>query len=216
MLAQILTAFICYFLPPAGWQAARLDDPTSPIELAFIGPPLSPAQLPPNISLSFEEVDCSLKDYVQGAKENILAEPGVTWRDLGKFKTVAGEARLTESSGHSNWGEIKTLQVLFVYEKKACILTATSLKKDFASLQSDLLNSLKSLTVAEDIWTAAQNNPNRQELNQRVQSVQEVKDLENLGKWLEKNFAANGPYWHFLVLKEAGKKIMNDKNLSIR
>lgn len=206
-----LIASICYFLPPQGWQPARLDDPSSPIELAFIGTPGNPAELPPNISLAFEEVDCTLKEYVQGAKENILSDSSATWRDLGSFKTAAGEARLTESSGPSPWGEVKTLQVLFVKEGRACILTATALKKDFPFLQTTLLSSLKSLTVVPDLWTPVQEHPQATGLKEQLSTLQDQKELEKLSKVLEKDFSQMGAYWHFLVLREGNEKILKQK-----
>lgn len=198
-------------MPPQGWQPAKLDDPSSPIELAFIGTPSNATELPPNISLAFEEVDCTLKEYVQGAKENILSDPSTTWRDLGTFKTAAGVGRLTESSSPSAWGEIKTLQVLFVKDKRASILTATCLKKEFPFLQTTLLNALKSLAIAPDLWTPVEALPQTGSLKEQLATLQNQKELENLSKVLEKDFSQMGAYWHFLVLREGNEKILKQK-----
>jgi hypothetical protein len=206
-----ILATICYFSPPAGWQPVRLDDPSSPIELAFVGSPLHAGGMPPNISLAFEEVDCTLKEYVQAVKETILAEAGVTWRDLGKISTPAGEARLTESSGISNWGPVKTLQLLFVKEHKAAILTATVLKEDFLALQSTLLQALKSLHCDPDVLSSIATHPYYQALTEQMNTVADPKQLEQLSKTLEKQFSEKGAYWHFLVLQEAHKKISKQK-----
>ncbi len=206
-----LLATVCYFAPPSGWQPAKTNDPASPIELAFIGSANNPTEFAPNISLAFEEVDCSLKEYVRGAKEHILTEPGTTWRDLGKFQIAAGEARLTESSGPSPWGDMKSLQVLFVKETKAYILTATMLKKDFGTLQPTILKALKSLTLAEDLWTPVQEHPLLAQLQQQIASLQNQKELEAVSQTLEKEFSQMGAYWQFLVLREANEKSSKQK-----
>lgn len=199
----------CLFIPPSGWEAAQLKNPSPHVKIGFVGK--GTGEFRPSINLAVEEdVDLSLKEYVKTVKELQTAEPLVQWRDLGPFPMKCGEGRLIEITNSTAWGEIKILQALFAADQKAYILTAAVLKEDFLKFQKDLLKSLTSLTLTDDLFAFIADDGKRSELRAvfaRLGALEE-KELqwENLQKQIDA-YAHLGAYWQFLVLKEGYAKI---------
>ena len=207
-----LTAFAnaerCYFMPPSGWEIAHLKNPSPYVKIGFIGK--GSTEFRPVINLATEEVDVPLKEYVKAVKEVHLEDPGMKWRDLGKFVMQGGTGRLIEITNSSPWGELKILQAILIQGDTAYILTASVLKEDFLTLQEDIVNSFKSLNTIPELWTPISDAAKREEFKEL---------LASLGKSEEKNeeweifqgqvgsLAQLGPYWQFLALNEGHRRI---------
>lgn len=197
-MLSLLIAAQCLFTPPSGWEIAQLKKPSPHVKIGFIGK--GSTDYRPAINLSTEEVDVSLKEYVKAVKELQTSDGKTTWRDLGKIVMKAGDGRLIEMTQASPWGERKVLQAFFVQGNTAYILTASVLKDDMAKLQGDLFKSFQSLALVEDPFLS-------------------IKDLlSSLGKgekeaeWKKVQadispMTDHGPYWQFLALQEAYRKI---------
>ncbi len=143
-----LEARHCTFTPPSDWEMAQLTTPSPHVKMGFVGK--GSAVFRPSINLATEEeVDVSLKEYVKAVKELQLADPMTKWRDLGKFAMEGGTGRLIEMTSPSPWGEVKVFQAFLVADQTAYILTAAVLKEDLPKLQSQLLASLRSLTLTD-------------------------------------------------------------------
>lgn len=197
-----LIADLCYFIPPKGWEAAQLKNPSAYVQVGFIGK--GSTDFRPCINLATEEVDVSLSEYVKAVKE--LQSPDAKWRDLGKLPMAGGPGRLVEMQGNSPWGEVKLLQAFFVKDNMAYILTAAVLKPDFADVHAQLLQAFRSLTVIEDLFSPVQDAKKKADLKNTFAHLSETKDLEGLQKQIE-TLSDLGGYWQFLAAQEAKERL---------
>jgi hypothetical protein len=206
----IVEAKYCTFIPPAGWEIAQLKNSSPHVQIGFIGK--GSGEFRPSINLASEEVDVSLKEYLKAVKELQTEDPTTKWRDLGKFSMKSGIGRLTEISSESPWGELKIIQ-----DHKVYILTAAILKEELHKFQNELLESLQSLTIYEELWSPIQDE------NERVQfesffsslgkSTEKSLEREQLKKYINSH-PQLGPYWQFLALQEGMKKL--DQTFSMK
>ncbi len=203
----------CTFLPPKGWEIAQLKTPSPHIKIGFVGK--GSGEFRPSLNLALEEgVDVSLKEYVKAVKELQMAESGAAIRDLGPFSMRCGSGRLLEITNPSPWGELRILQALFVEEKNAYILTAAVLKKDFPKFQKELLESLGSLTLTDDLFSQIKNPEERNEFVSFFATLG-TRGKEEEWQMLQTRLSSHatlGPYWVFLVLQKGHTKIYSDNN----
>lgn len=206
---------VCLFSPPKNWKIALPKNKSEYVQVGFITQ--GEKGFHPSINLAIEEVDVTLREYIQAIKEIHTAKPDTKWRDLGKFKMEGGIGRLTEISNTGPWGPVKMLQAILVKNQKAYILTAATLKSEFAQFQREILKSLKTLKTAKDLFSFLPNTPQKQELFETFTSLtQKIEDpKKQQEKWIEfQNLASNfqeemGPQWQFLLLKEGHSRIYN-------
>lgn len=216
LLANSLQATFCYFVPPEKWQCVKPKNLSPYVQVGFIVE--GKKGFHPSINLAVEEVDVPLKDYIKIVKEIHLSEAGTKWRDLGKFSMKGGAGRLTEISTSSPWGPVKMLQAFLVQEDKAYILTAAVLKEEFPKYQKEILESLKTLQTAENLFSSVQNETHREMLKTFFASLDtsSAEERESLQKQLEKVVAdvgkSLGDHWQFLALKEGYTKLYAPKN----
>ena len=208
----VLSAQIPLFTPPLNWQCAEPKNASDYVQVGFVGAGSTPFR--PSVSLSTEEIDSSLKEYVKAVKELHLADPGTAWRDLGKFSMVAGTGRLVEISSSSPWGPVKILQAIFVLDgKMAYILTATALKKEFPLLQKEILQSLQSLSLQPSLVSALADASKKEKLEALFSDLGNVSEEEKKTQWEQvkkeilQGYPEMGSHWHFLALKEGYAKI---------
>lgn len=203
-----LLATYCTFVPPSGWEIAQLKNPSPHIKIGFLGQ--GSKEFRPSINLATEEVDVPLAKYVQAVKELHLNNPTIQWRDLGKLQMQSGPGRLVEMSNTTPYGDIKILQAFFVKSDTAYILTAAILKEDFPKLQQELLKSLQSLNLIEDLSAPIVDAKKRTEFQSLFSALGASEEKETEWKKLQdqvKENASLGPYWQFLALQEGRAKI---------
>lgn len=189
-----------------------MENPSPYVHIGFIGKGSGPFR--PSINLATEEVDVSLKEYVQAVKEIHLSEPDTQWRDLGKFPMRAGEGRLTEITASSRYGKIKQFQALLVQGNTAYILTAAASKEDLPRFQQEILQALQSFQIAPDLFATVSDAQKREELKTLFGGLQALgsdeakkKEWQALQKTLQADFAQLGQHWLYLALKEGHAKI---------
>lgn len=124
----------------------------------------------------------------------------------------AGEGHLAEISCSSPLGPVKMLQAIYIRDRKAYILTAAALQKEFSRHQKEILRSLQSLKIGPAF--APLSNGGQKEKLQRLftslDSCSSEKEQEKYWKTLQKEVTAideMGPHWQFLVLKEGHTRI---------
>ncbi len=121
------------------------------IKIGFVGP--ATKELPPSLNLAVEEISpqISLETYVLAAKKRHTADPHNKWRDLGSFSTKAGLAKLSEIESQLPIGKVRRLQLIFIHNAHAYILTAGALKEEFSKFYPDFEKAFKSFTLEKDL-----------------------------------------------------------------
>ncbi len=207
---------IALFIPPPAWQGAQPKKPSDFVQICFVSK--ESFSFRPSINLATEEIDVSLKDYVKAVKEIHSKEPGTKWRDLGKFSMKGGMGRLTEMTSQTPFGDTKILQAILVKENTAYLLTASALKKDFPSLQKEILASLGSLSLHESLFAAIPDAIKQAKIADFFASlgscnteenplIAKQKQLKSLVDTIVEGCPEMGSHWQFLALKEGVSKI---------
>jgi hypothetical protein len=212
----------CYFIPPKGWDLADQSKLSHRVKICFIGK--SSNNLLPSVNLATEEVDISLKAYIDIVKNDCERDPNCVWRDLGKYNTPLGEGRLTEREVKTQWGVSRQIQLIVIKDQKAYILTAGALKEEFSRHYQVFEAVLRSLTLTEDL-TASLILPEKKELLQKLignlqnefaaamtisASIQQAFESKKFQKEFWKpfqqkiinDFTEMGAYWQILLLRD--------------
>ena len=210
----------CYFIPPKGWDLADQSKLSPRVKICFIGK--SSKNLLPSVNLAEEEVDVSLKTYVDIVKNDCLKDPNTKWRDLGKYNTPLGEGRLTEREIKTEWGLSRQVQLIVIKDKMAYILTAGALKEEFSSHYKNIEAVLRSLTITKDLAADIPSADKRMVLREMAGKIQtDFKealsfDSEKFQKksWkpfehkIINDFTEMGPYWQILLLRQIQHQLL--------
>lgn len=197
-----------YFQPPAGWEIAQSKQRSPYIYIGFFGP--SSSQFRPSLNLATEEIDVSLKEYVQAVLEIHRSDRNVQCRNLGTFAMQGGEGKLLEITHRNGWGVSKLLQAILVKEKTAYILTASASNDDFAHLKESILQSMRSFQIIDDLSSPIRDERLRQNLKSffdRLGYGEDPQKQWELWKGVIHRIKEMGPYWQFLALQEGYARI---------
>jgi hypothetical protein len=197
---------VCYFKPPPEWSLADPSLLSKRVKIAFLGK--GKKGFYPSINLTIEEVDVSLAEYVKAVKAIHERDPAKQWRNLGHFKTAAGEAVLTAIDTKNGWGPIRLLQLLFVKEKTAYILTACALKEDFPQFYQAFQPAFRSLTLTSDLIEEVNPPSRRDELKKRIIKMHTAthEEQELFRKAILDDFCDMGSYWQLLLIGSLTQK----------
>jgi hypothetical protein len=198
---------IVLFSPPKDWVCASLKDRSEQVRIGFVGKGKNPF-FHPSINLAIEEVDVSLKEYIQAVKKIHKRDPLMHIRDLGDSHCAMGNAHLLELTSKTPYGDARILQFLCLHKKKAYVLTAAFLKEETCALSSQILNSFHSLTMVEEL-TALLSKEEKETLEKKIQELkksspaEKKKAQERFQTFVLHSFENQGPYWQLLLLKQA-------------
>jgi hypothetical protein len=141
------------------------------VHICFLGK--SSKGLAPSINLASEKVDISLDAYIEEVRKIHAADPNSRWRDLGKYKTLLGEGRLTELETHAETGIVRMVQLIVIKDHVAYILTAGALKEEFPKYYKLFDQTLRSLQSSKDLIESYSSKESRQKLSKLVQNVEQ-------------------------------------------
>ena len=141
------------FNPPTGWRLADSQSLPPRTRVMVIGQ--GEGAFPPSINLSTEEYGGSLKDYLKIIKEISYSRKS-EWKDLGKIRTQAGDASLSQTDSVIEWGPIRMMHVILLKNGIIHILTAVALKTEFPKYYKVFFESLRSLRINQDPGEMAQ------------------------------------------------------------
>lgn len=218
MLYAFLTLFslqaslIPLFNPPSDWEPMLPKEHSPFLQIAFRGQSDTP--LRPSVNLSIEDVEATEKEYIKAVKAIHQAEAGTTWRDLGKFETKAGTARLTEIAKKLPLGEMKMLQLILIKNNKAYILTAAASKSDYMKEQSRFFQIFRSFSLPENLLSPLSSESKEKfetfftHIAENELSEQAIAEsVQNFQKMVAENSPSMGKHWELLMLKEGLEKI---------
>ncbi len=151
-----------HFTPPKGWLVSDPKLCKREVKIGFIQS--KKKVFSPAISLTIEKVgNISLETYLRAVCNNYARRPQHRYRDIGSLKTKSGAARLLLIDKQSQWGALKIMQAILIYQGYALIQTATALKEDFPLVRSQILASFRSFAAFQAL-TDSLVEPNQQAL----------------------------------------------------
>lgn len=203
------------FHPPDDWEFAHPTAHSSFVKVGFLGKGSTPFR--PSINMAIEIIDVNAKEYLKAVKEIHLAEPETSWRDLGRFTTKAGEARLTEITNQGAAGEIKMLQMILVKGSYAYILTGAAIKQDYLNMQGIFTKTFQSFALTEDLISLLSQSTADQVRHLLCEKEVKAKDKDGqrqdwefLQKIAEKESSRLGKYWQLLILKQGYETVYSE------
>ena len=198
---------IAYFTPPENWTPAPQDALSPLVKVGFLEPRRFGFRS--SLNLAEEEVDCNLDEYLEAVKAIHTANRHQQWTYLGKFETKAGSAALTQLDTTTSWGAVRMMQLIFIKDAKAYILTAASTQSQFPKLLKTFKEALSSFSLTQDLLSAIKDDKKRSRLaNLQTVSLNEQTEasFQKFQKDVLKSFKDLGAYWQALLIAETIEK----------
>ena len=220
----------CFFTPPEGWEIADPSKLPGHVKISFYKKN-SQCGFCPSINLAIEETSASLSEYLKAIKAIHEQDRTNRWRALGKVRTAAGLAQLTEIDSTTEWGPVRILQIILLKEGKAYVLTAAALKDEMSSFYKEFQSAFRSLTLSSDLVGNIPQLERREKLKEKEQQLLKA-TLDSLSAdkstssktspfdsqlWLSfqqmiiDDFKDMGAHWQILLLHGAREKILSLK-----
>jgi hypothetical protein len=219
----------CFFIPPENWDIADPRTFSPKVKMAFVKN--SGKGFCPSINLAIEETDVSLTDYLKAVKAIHEQDRNNHWRSLGKVRTAAGLAQLTEIDSTTEWGPIRILQLIFIKDKHAYVLTAAALKEEMSNYYKDIQSAFRSFTLSSDLLSNIPQIERREILKQSQLELFAAAEKHNQSsapkknlfedasfqeqhwapfqKMVLENFSDMGAFWQILFLRNAHEKLLS-------
>ncbi len=217
----------CYFIPPEKWEVSDPRSLSPKVKIAFLKK--GGNGFCPSINLAIEETNASSSEYLKAVKAIHEQDRNTQWRALGKVRTGAGHAQLTEIDSTSEWGPVRILQLILVKEGHAYVMTAAALKEDISKYYKDFQAAFRSFTLTSDLFSNIPQTDRRQTLRQlqsdmlaaseKFFQTQKKSPMAD-GKFKEEHwlpfqksvlddFGDMGTFWQILVLRNANEKLIS-------
>lgn len=218
-----LFADFYYFDPPKDWSPAlNLEKQSEFVKIIFFSK--GKTEYPNNMNLAMEPLEnsLSLKGYVKIAKDLHVDDRDTEWRDLGSFQTKSGKGQLTEITTKNEFGIVKQLQLIFLKNSMAYILTGAAIKEDFPKVRNLLIRSFRTLKVTKD-WTKTLTKPALKtkvlKAYENLEALYQDKEKTDLRESSWKTFENlisteckdMGFCWQFLFLQESYKNLTENE-----
>ncbi|MBI2812195.1 MAG: hypothetical protein HYX67_15385 [Candidatus Melainabacteria bacterium] len=205
----------CYFLPPEGWDIAAPETLSPKVKIAFFKK--NNKGFCPTINLAVEETPVSSTEYLKAVKAIHEQDRANHWRALGKVRTAAGLAQLTEIDTTSEMGPIRLLQLILLKNGHAYILTAAALKEDFPDYYKVFQSAFRSLSLTSDLMSAISQLERKENLKAKTEDLLLTAHQEHFKEkqWLPfqemviSSFADMGAFWQVLFLRDVQEKILS-------
>jgi len=211
------TESFCLFTPPQGWELSDPRNPALQVQIAFLKN--TGKGFCPSINLAVEKTNVSMTEYLKAVKAIHEQDRNQRFRLLGKVRTKAGLGQLIEIDAPSEWGPVRILQLLFVKEGHAYILTAAALKEEFANYYKEIQEAFRSLTLTPDLLSTIPQLERRESLKNKQHELLEVwqqtvqKESQRDKQWQKfqqtilDDFQDMGAFWQILVLKNTQEQL---------
>ena len=203
-----LLAQVVFFTPPKDWLIIEPKNQPKEIAIGFVEPAKN---YPSSMNMAIEKTDASLKQYVHAVKTLYQHKRNQTLRDLGPLTLPSGKGHLLEIDTQTSHGVFRQLQLLYANQNEIIILTSASQEKKFLTIKDQILASLKSLTIAEDILdTLTADEKHKIEsyvAHLKQEKINEKEFLEKYALFLHNEFSQKGSFWELLMLKKISQAV---------
>jgi hypothetical protein len=227
--AETAVTSLCFFKPPQGWEIADPKDLSPRVKIAFLTN--TGKGFCPSINLTVEKTSVSLPDYLKAVRSIHEQNRNNQWRALGRVRTEAGLAQLTEIDTTTEWGPVRMLQLILLKDGHAYVLTAAALREEFSNYYKEFQAAFRSMTLSSDLLSNIPQLERREKLKRKQEyllasakkALTTLATPENLLEdplfqkkhWLPfqksilNNFGDMGAFWQILALRNAQEKLLS-------
>lgn len=228
-LSTLFASSQCFFTPPEGWEIADPSTLPPSVVISFFKKGVN--GFCPSVNLAIEETDVSLAEYLKAVKAIHEQDRSNQWRTLGKVKTAAGLAQLTELDTKTGFGSLRILQAILLHEGRAYVMTAAALKEEISQYYKEFQAAFRSLTLSTDLLGHIPQLERRENLKHRqselLKAAEEALaaqketvnplDIPSFQEdhWLPfqkavlDQFGDMGAFWQVLILRSAQEKMIS-------
>lgn len=227
-LSESAAQIYCFFTPPQGWEIADPKSLSPRVKMAFFKN--TKKGFCPSINLAIEETPVSLTEYLKAVRTIHEQDRSNCWRALGKVRTAAGLAQLTEIDASTEWGPIRILQLILLKDGSAYVITAAALKEEFSNYYKEIQSAFRTLTLSSNLFNNIPQLERRETLKQKQRQLIEaarqamtaaVEPQNPLAdplfqerywlpfeKTIVNQFNDMGTFWQMLLLSSAQEKLL--------
>ncbi|NGX64095.1 MAG: hypothetical protein KR126chlam6_01520 [Candidatus Anoxychlamydiales bacterium] len=206
---------IPFFIPPDKWTVSNPKTYSKHIKVAFTKKEKSPMRA--SLNLAMQKTDLSLDAYILQAKKLHEKDTNTKYTIIGTIDIKDGKANLSEIDKKIHSQNYKMLQMIFVKDKTAYVMTAASKKNNFLENSQNFIKAFKSFELIDDPFSLITDSEKAKNLKQKYRDTTEgreklnekqiKKNLLTFEKYLDKNFQNLGQYFIILLTQKAYKKI---------
>ncbi|NGX35928.1 MAG: hypothetical protein K1000chlam1_00764 [Candidatus Anoxychlamydiales bacterium] len=204
-----------FFIAPKNWQVTNPKTYTKYIQIAFTKNETAICR--PSLNLSIQETDLTLDEYTKEAQKIHQKDPNTTYTILGNIDLSQGKAKLSQIDQKIYSTNYQLLQMIFIKDNVAYIMTASSKKDDMLKNHQTFLDTFSSFKITHDLFSLVSDKSKQEMLKQKYNSFltssknlsdkQLKKKLSSFEKYLDNNFQNLGKYFQVLLFKKAYKEI---------
>ena len=204
-----------FFIAPKSWKVANPKTYTKYIQIAFSKNETSICR--PSLNLSMQETDLTLDEYTKEAQNIHQKDPNTTYTILGNINIFQGKTNLSQIDQKIHSTNYQLLQMIFIKDNIAYIMTASSKKDDMLKNHQTFLDTFSSFKITHDLFSLVSDKSKQNILKQKyghlitssknLSDKQIKKNLSSFEKYLDNNFQNLGKYFQVLLLKKAYKEI---------
>jgi hypothetical protein len=203
-----------YFSEPKGYEIVNPKAYTECIKIGFIKKKLN--TFSDSINLATQITSLTLDEYIKEVEKTINEDNNSKWEKIGFLKTKNFNVYLAKIEKNTKFGKVKMLQMYYLENEIAYVLTLASLKEDFLNNLKEFNLVLDSFRLSSDIFSFAEKDKDNlkdlyfQTLNylKDKDGKTATKELKNFEKKLnQKKISAHLKY---LLIEDLSKKILKN------
>ncbi len=199
-----------FFIPPNKWELVNPKLYPPFIEVSFVKKEISTCR--PTLNLAIQKTSLTLDEYTNEAKKIHIKERTATYRILDKIHLSQGPAYICQINKTTNSTDFEILQMIFVKDDYAYVLTAACRKEEMLKNYQTFMNVFTSFKIIDDLFSLVSDTQKKDELiiqfNKISHSLKTSNEKENkkniasFEKYLDKKFANLGKYFQILLIKK--------------
>jgi hypothetical protein len=203
-----------YFSEPKGYEIVNPKAYTNCIKIGFIKKSLN--TFSDSINLATQKTSLNIKEYIKEVEKTINEDNNSKWEKIGFIKTDNLNVYLAKIEKNTKFGKVKMLQMYYIENEKAYVLTLASLKEKFLENLKEFNQVIDSFKLSDNIFSFA---------NEKKDSLKELylsslyqskdKDKKTINKILN-NFEKNlnrkkiSTHLKYLLIEDLSKKILKN------
>jgi hypothetical protein len=203
-----------YFSEPKGYEIVNPKAYTKCIKIGFIKKKLN--SFSDSINLATQITSLTLNEYIKEVEKTINQDNNSKWEKIGFLKTKNLNIYLAKIEKNTKFGKVKMLQMYYLENEIAYVLTLASLKEDFLNNLKEFNSVIDSFRLTDDIFLCVEKDRDYfkdlyfQTLNNLKDKDKKTthKELKNFEKKLNQKKIST--HLKYLLIEDLSKKILKN------
>ncbi|NGX55815.1 MAG: hypothetical protein K1060chlam5_00042 [Candidatus Anoxychlamydiales bacterium] len=204
-----------YFIEPKDYQIVNPNAYTKHVKIGFIKKSLS--SFSNSINLATQETSLNIDEYSKEVERTINQDENSKWSKIGFFKTKNYSVYLAKIEKLTKFGNVQMLQMYYIENNFAYVITAASLKENFLKNLKIFKEVIESFEISDDIFSflhSSQSEDIKKEyfdcikINKDKNKKFIYKNLKEFEKIISKKKFRLSNHFKFMLLKDLSNKLL--------